>query len=254
MTELNSPAPLLQPFHGSVLDLPDCDCMAPMTRGRADNTGHVPNDLMVEYYRQRATAGLIVTAGTHISERANGWEHVPGIYTAEQVAGWRRVTDAVHAAGGRIWCQLWHQGRMSVPELLDGKLPLAPSAITAKDVSGFIDGGYRQAPLPEAASLDDVKQAVAEFRHAAQCASDAGFDGVELHGANGYLIHQFLSAQSNGRTDAYGGTIDDRARFLFEVIDAVHEVLAPERVALRLSPSLNDMQGMTLNDRTPAQF
>ncbi len=254
MSKPNFTAPLLQPFYSDALDLPNRVCMAPMTRGRANNPGHVPNDLMVQYYHQRASAGLIVTEGTHISERANGWEHVPGIYTADQVAGWRKVTDAVHAAGGRIWCQLWHQGRMSVPELLNGKLPLAPSAITAKGVSGFIDGGYRQAPVPEAASLEDVKQTVTNFKHAAMCADEAGFDGVELHGANGYFIHQFLSAQSNGRTDEYGGTIENRARFLFEVIDAVHEALPPERVALRLSPSMNDMQGMTVNDRTAAQF
>lgn len=250
----NEPSPLLQPMQTAVLMLPNRVCMAPMTRGRADNPGHVPTELMVEYYRQRASAGLIVTEGTHISPRANGWEHVPGIYTPEQVAGWRRVTDAVHAAGGRIWCQLWHQGRVSTPELLDGALPLAPSAMIAKGASAYIDGGYKQSPIPEAASAEDLQQTIADFRYAAQCADKAGFDGVELHGANGYLIHQFLTTQANQRTDSYGGTLENRARFLFDVIDAVHEVLPPERVALRLSPSMNDMQGLNLDDRTAETF
>lgn len=253
-SEQNVLAPLLQPFQTTALQLPNRVCMAPMTRGRADNAGHVPTDLMVEYYRERASAGLIVTEGTHISPRANGWQHVPGIYTPEQGAGWRRVTDAVHAAGGRIWCQLWHQGRVSTPELLGGALPLAPSAMIAKGASAYIDGGYKQSPIPEAASADDLKQTIADFRHGAQCAKEAGFDGVELHGANGYLIHQFLTTQANQRTDRYGGTIENRARFLFDVIDAVHEVLPPERVALRLSPSMNDMQGLNLDDRTAETF
>ena len=251
MTRSN--APLLQPFHSDALNLANRVCMAPMTRGRAENAAHVPTDLMAEYYAQRATAGLIVTEGTHVSARACGWKNVPGIYTAEQVAGWRKVTDAVHAAGGKIFCQLWHQGRISSPELLGGKLPLAPSAMTAKGVNAYIDG-YVPSPVPEAMTIDDVKATVGEFRHAAQCADQAGFDGVEIHGANGYLLHQFLSTQSNQRTDEYGGTIEDRARFVFEVIDAVHEVLAPERVAIRLSPSMSDMQGLTVNDRTGAQF
>ena len=210
--------------------------------------------MSVEYYRQRASAGLIVTEGTHISPCANGWENVPGLYTPEQIDGWKRVTDAVHEAGGRIFCQLWHQGRMSHPDLQGGRLPLAPSAMTAKGVAAYMRGGYVPAPVPEAASVEQIKQAVGEFRQAAANADRAGFDGVEIHGANGYLVQQFLTAQANQRTDAYGGTIENRARFLFEVIGAIHEVLPPERVALRLSPSMNDMQGINVDDQTGPTF
>ena len=225
-----------------------------MTRGRADNPGHVPNDLMVRYYTDRAAAGLLITEGTHVSARANGWVNVPGIYTAEQVAGWRRVTDSVHAAGGRIVCQLWHQGRMSSPKLLGGRSPLAPSAITAKGVAAYMPGGYEPSPVPETASLDEIHDAVGEFRHAAHCADQAGFDGVEIHGANGYLLQQFLSTQSNQRTDRYGGTLENRARFLLEVVDAILDVLPANRVGMRLSPSMTDMQGLNVDDQTIPTF
>ena len=228
--------------------------MAPMTRGRADNPGHVPPELEAEYYSQRATAGLIVTEGTHISPRANGWEHVPGIYTPEQVAGWRKVTDAVHAAGGRIFCQLWHQGRLSHPDLLGGELPIAPSAVTAEGVNAWLRGGYVPSPVPHAATVEEIKGMVGEFRHAARCADEAGFDGVEVHGANGYLVNQFLSDQSNVRQDEYGGSEENRARFLFEVLDAIREVLPAEKMALRLSPSMNGMQGINIDGPTNATF
>lgn len=164
------------------------------------------------------------------------------------------MTESVHAAGGRIFCQLWHQGRMSNAEMQGGRLPLAPSAMTAKGVSAYVHGGYVPGPVPEAASLDDIKQVVEEFRQAAICADQAGFDGVEIHGANGYMVHQFFSTQANQRTDAYGGTIENRARLLFEILDAIHEVLPPERVALRLSPAMNDMQGINLDDQTAPTF
>ena len=247
-------SPLLTPFTSPSLNLPNRICMAPMTRGRADNPGHVPPPIEIEYYTQRASAGLIITEGTHISPRANGWEYVPGIYTPEQVEAWRKVTDAVHNAGGRIFCQLWHQGRISHPDLLNGQLPLAPSAIIAKGANAFVHGGYQQSPIPEAASVDDLKATIAEFRHAAECAGKAGFDGVELHGANGYLINQFFSGQSNARTDQYGGTDENKARFLFEVLDAVGQVLPPEKIALRLSPSMNDMQGLSIDPELNATF
>ena len=240
---------LLQPFTSNALHLKNRVCMAPLTRGRADNPGHVPPPIAVEYYTQRASAGLIITEGTHISPRANGWQHVPGIYTPEQVEGWRKVTDSVHAAGGKIFCQLWHQGRMSVPELQpEGRLPLAPSAITAKGVAGYLDGGYQPAPVPEEMTVDDIKATVAEFRTAAAHADQAGFDGVEIHGANGYLLHQFFSPQANARTDDYGGTLENRARILFEVLDAVLGVLPAARVGLRLSPSMSEMQGLNVDD------
>lgn len=225
-----------------------------MTRGRADNPGHVPPAIEAEYYSQRATAGLIITEGTHISPRANGWESVPGIYSPEQLQGWRKVTGAVHAAGGRIFCQLWHQGRISHPDLLDGQLPIAPSAITAKGVNAYLRGGYEQSPIPQAASIEEVQDIISEFRYAADYAIQAGFDGVEIHGANGYLVHQFLSGQSNARTDRYGGTTENKARLLFEVLDAIGEVLPPEKIALRLSPSMNDMQGITIDPDLNATF
>ncbi len=245
---------LLTPFKSAALDLPNRVCMAPLTRGRADNPGHVPPALEVEYYTQRATAGLIVTEGTHISPRASGWEYVPGIYTPEQVAGWRAVTDSVHAAGGRIFCQLWHQGRISHPDLIGGQAPIAPSGITADGVNAYMNGGYVPSPIPHAASIEEIHGLVAEFRHAAECADQAGFDGVEVHGANGYLINQFLSDVSNQRTDEYGGSPENRARFLFEVLDAVGEVLPAEKIALRLSPSTHGMQGLTIDRETNATF
>ncbi len=248
------PQSLLTPYASAALKLPNRVCMAPMTRGRADNPGHVPPPLAVDYYAQRATAGLIITEGTHISPRANGWENVPGIYTPEQVAGWRTVTQAVHAGGGKIFCQLWHQGRISHPDLLQGRLPIAPSAITAKGVNAYIRGGYEPSPIPQGATLDEIRDIVGEFRHAADCAQQAGFDGVEIHGANGYLVHQFLSGQSNARTDAYGGTHENKTRFLFEVLDAIGEVLPPGKIALRLSPSMNDMQGLTIDPELNATF
>lgn len=250
----NTSKPLLEPFRSGALQLRNHVCMAPMTRGRADNAAHVPPPISVEYYTQRASAGLIITEGTHISARANGWQNVPGLYTPEQVEGWRRITDSVHAQGGKIFCQLWHQGRMSHPDLLDGRSPLAPSAMTAKGVAAYMNGGYVPAPVPEAASPEELKQAVQAFRSAAENADKAGFDGVEIHGANGYLVQQFLTAQANQRTDEYGGTIEHRARFLFEVIEAIHEVLSPERVGLRLSPSMNDMQGINIDDQTAPTF
>ena len=256
MSNVNpAPISLLSPFSSDALQLPNRVCMAPMTRGRADNAGHVPNEMMARYYTQRASAGLIITEGTHISPRANGWENVPGIYTPEQIEGWKRVTDGVHGAGGRIFCQLWHQGRMSVPELQpEGKAPLAPSAITAKGVAGYRNGGYQPGPVPEEMSKEDISQTVEEFRQAAKNALAAGFDGVEIHGANGYLLQQFLTAQANQRTDEYGGTIPNRARLLFEVIEAIQGAVPAERVGLRLSPSMNGMQGINLDDQTAPTF
>ncbi len=254
-TQTNQNTPLLSPFHSEALSLPNRVCMAPMTRGRADNPGHVPTEMMATYYAQRASAGLIITEGTHISPRANGWQNVPGIYTPEQIAGWRMVTDAVHKAGGRIFCQLWHQGRMSVPELQpEGKLPLAPSAMTAKGVAGFIDGDYKPGPVPEEMTADDIKGMIAEFAQAAKNALEAGFDGVEIHGANGYILQQFFTEQANQRTDEYGGTIENRARVLFEVIEAIQKVIPAEKVGLRLSPSMSEMQGINIDDGTAPQF
>lgn len=206
--------------------------MAPMTRSRADD-GNVPTELMALYYAQRASAGLIITEATQVSLQGVGYPATPGIHTDQQVAGWRGVVDAVHAAGGRIFLQLWHVGRISLARFQPGgALPVAPSAIAAE---GTHQG--EPFPVPRALALDELPGIVDQFRDGAKRALDAGFDGVEVHGANGYLLDQFLSDGSNHRTDAYGGSVANRARLLLEVTDAVIEVWGSDRVGVRLSPT-----------------
>ena len=217
--------------------------MAPMTRSRA-KAGHVPSDLAPEYYRQRAGAGLIVTEATQVSERGIGYPSTPGIYTPEQVAGWRRVTEAVHAKGGRIFLQLWHVGRISNRTLQkDGGQPVAPSAIAAKGESMTAD--YKMVPFetPRALETEEIAVIVEQFHQGAKNALAAGFDGVELHGANGYLIDQFLRDGTNKRSDKYGGSVENRARFMQEVVEAAVDVWGGQRVGIRLSPNtkFNDM-------------
>ncbi|MDD8023708.1 MAG: alkene reductase [Paracoccaceae bacterium] len=210
--------------------------MAPLTRNRAPDL--LPTDLMVDYYRQRASAGLIVTEGTQISPIAQGYAWTPGIYTAEQVAGWRKIVEAVHGAGGKIVPQLWHVGRISHPSILNGADPVGPSAISA--ASKTFDGtGFIETTTPRALEIDEIAGILADYAQAAQNAKDAGFDGVEIHAANGYLIDQFLRDTSNTRTDAYGGPIANRVRFLTEVVDAVIGVWGPGRVGIRISPYAN---------------
>jgi N-ethylmaleimide reductase len=206
--------------------------MAPMTRSRSPR--QVPTDLAAEYYAQRAGAGLIITEGTQVSELGAGYPMTPGIHTDEQVTGWRRVTDAVHTAGGLIYAQLWHVGRMGHPSV-HGGTPVAPSAIApGEDI--FTAEGMQPIPTPRALGTDEIPQIVQQFRHAAQQARDAGFDGVEVHGANGYLLDQFLQTGTNHRTDEYGGSVTNRARLLLEVTEAVSEVWGSDRVGVRLSP------------------
>lgn len=214
--------------------------MAPMTRLRADGT--VPTELMAAYYAQRASAGLIVTECTMVSPMSNGYMNCPGIYSAEQVAGWKIVTKAVHDRGGKIFLQLWHSGRVSHPSLLEGKLPIAPSAIAA---TGTLHTPVGKVDLEAPRALDtaEIPEIVEQFRHGAKNALKAGFDGVELHGAFGYLIDQFLQDVSNQRTDKYGGSISNRTRFLLEVVTAVTEVWGNNRVGIKLSPS-NTFYGM----------
>lgn len=216
--------------------------MAPLTRNRAQSNG-VPGELAKTYYAQRASAGLIVSEATQISAEAKGYINTPGIYTDEHVEGWRDITDAVHNAGGAIVLQLWHVGRISHQSLLpDGEKPLAPSAIRA-DAQTVTEKGRVDTPEPRAMTLEDVTRTMADYRHAAECAKRAGFDGVEVHGANGYLINQFLCDHSNRREDAYGGSVENRARFLMDVLDAVVDVWGADKVGLRLSPTgtFNDM-------------
>jgi N-ethylmaleimide reductase len=224
------------------LSLPNRFVMAPMTRSRA-LAGGVPNPLAATYYAQRAAAGLLITEGTQVSPQGVGYIRTPGIHSPEQVAGWRVVTDAVHASGGRIFAQLWHVGRVSHPDFHGGALPVAPSAIAA-DGEAFTVNGRQKLEAPRALTLAELPDLVDQFRLAAINAKDAGFDGVELHGANGYLLDQFLRDSANRRTDGYGGSIQHRARLPLEVTDAVIDVWGPSRVGYKISPYFS-MLGMS---------
>lgn len=209
--------------------------MAPMTRSRAELDG-TPGELATEYYAQRADLGLIVTEGTQPSDDGQGYLTTPGIYTDAHVAGWRKIISAVHARGGRVFIQLMHAGRMSHPDNTPHhRQAVAPSAI-APGAPMFTMKGMQDIPTPRALDTDEVRQTVADFRHAARRAIEAGADGVEIHGANAYLVHQFLAPSANTRTDAYGGSIENRARFAIEVARAIAEEIGPERTAIRLSP------------------
>jgi N-ethylmaleimide reductase len=233
---------LFSPYSLGDLQLPNRLVMAPMTRNRADQDD-APHELTVTYYTQRASAGLIITEGSPVARDAVGYPATPGIYSDKQIAGWKAVTDAVHAEGGRIFIQLWHCGRISHPSLLpDNALPVAPSAIKPEG-QAFTYTGLQDFVEPQALSVDDIKRVVQQFQQAAAHARAAGFDGVEVHGANGYLIDQFLRDGSNRRDDAYGGSLENRLRFLNEILDAVCEEWPANRVGLRLTPenSFNDM-------------
>jgi N-ethylmaleimide reductase len=215
--------------------------LAPLTRMRTE-PGNVPGDLMVEYYSQRATeGGLLISDATAISPLAIAYVDAPGIYTQAHVQGWKRVVDAVHAKGARMFLQIWHAGRQAHPANTGGVTPIAPSALRSLEYAAIRDrqGAISEVDLvePRALELHEIPGIVEQFRHSAQLAKEAGFDGVELHAANGYLLDQFLLDGSNHRTDEYGGPIENRARFLFEVVDAVASVWGPGRVAVRLSPS-----------------
>lgn len=226
---------LFSPFRLGDLTLSNRVVMAPLTRNRA-GAGFVPSELAAEYYGQRASAGLIVTEATQISQQGQGYQDTPGIYSDAQVAGWKKVTDAVHAKGGHIVVQLWHVGRVSHTSLQpNGGAPVAPSAITAKTKT-FVNNGFAETSAPRALDLSEIPGIVDDYRRAAANAVKAGFDGVEVHGANGYLIDQFLRDGANKRTDIYGGSIPNRARFLLEVMQAVIGEIGAARTGLRLSP------------------
>jgi N-ethylmaleimide reductase len=235
---------LLSPTEFDELKLPNRIVMAPMTRLRAVDS--IPTALMATYYAQRATAGLIVTECTMIHPLSHGYMNCPGIYSPEQIEGWKAVTEAVRTQGGRIFLQLWHSGRVAHPALLDGESPIAPSAIAA---TGTLHTpiGKVELETPRALEADEIPEIVEQFRQAARNAIAAGFDGVELHGAFGYLIDQFLQDGSNQRSDRYGGSIENRARFLLEVVAAVVEVWGSNRVGIKLSPS-NTFYGMQDSD------
>jgi N-ethylmaleimide reductase len=225
---------LLSPCTIGNLTLANRIVMAPMTRCRAIGA-NVPGPLTVTYYTQRASAGLIITEGSQVSPQGAGFVRTPGIYSGEQVDGWANVTDAVHGAGGKIFLQLWHVGRMSHPDLLGGDQPVAPSALPV-DEEIHVPGGKKPVPVPRALEDWEVRNIVRQFRTAAVNAKKAGFDGVEIHGANGYLLDQFLRDGSNHRTDAYGGSTENRARLPLEVAKAVVSIWGAGRVSYRISP------------------
>ena len=228
--------PLFSAFRLGDLELPNRLVMAPLTRNRASLEGDVPHELHETYYSQRASAGLIITEGAQISAEGKGYYRTPGIHSDEQVDAWTRVTDAVHGAGGRIFCQLWHVGRMSHTSLQpDGRSPVAPSAIAAESKT-YVEDGFADTSTPRALGSDEIPRLIEDFAHAARQAKAAGFDGVELHAANGYLLEQFMRADSNRRDDAYGGSIENRTRLVGEILEAIVGIWPAKRVGVRFSP------------------
>ncbi|GAC1489572.1 MAG: alkene reductase [Chamaesiphon sp.] len=233
---MNRDVHLLSPVKLGPYELPNRIVMAPLTRNRAGD-GNIPQNLNATYYAQRASAGLIITEATQVSPQGLGYPMTPGIYSPEQVEGWRLVTDAVHEQGGHIFLQLWHVGRISHPDLQpDGVLPVAPSAIAPEGMASTFQG-EKPFVTPRALEIEEIPGIIEQYRHGAQNALAAGFDGVEIHGANGYLLDQFLQDGSNHRTDQYGSSIENRARLLIEVTEAVTKVWGANRVGVRLSPS-----------------
>jgi len=238
---------LFDPIRVGDLQLPNRIFMAPLTRLRG-TPDHLPTPIMAEYYTQRASAGLIISEGIPIDPMGVGYERVPGLWSRDQVEAWKPITAAVHNAGGKIFAQIWHVGRIADPDLLDGQLPVAPSAIAA---SGFVSllRPQRKFVTPRALSTDEIKKIIEAFRRGAENAQAAGFDGIELHGANGYLIDQFLQDGSNQRTDEYGGPIESRARFMLEATDAAVSVFGPNRVGMHLAPR-GDSHGISDSNPT----
>lgn len=231
---------LFEPATAGAFSMSSRVAMAPLTRNRSP--GAIPNDMNVEYYRQRASAGLIITEATPISHQGQGYAHVPGLYLPEAIEGWKQVTAAVHAAGGKIVTQLWHVGRISHTSLQpNGGQPVAPSAIVAKSKTYIINedgtGAFVDTSEPRALELSEIPGLIEDYRKAARAAMDAGFDGVEVHAANGYLLEQFIRSNSNQRTDDYGGSIENRIRLTLEVVKAVVDEIGGDRTGIRLSPT-----------------
>jgi N-ethylmaleimide reductase len=245
---------LFSPLSIGAIEVANRIAMAPLTRSRANMEG-VHSTLAVEYYCQRASAGLIISEATNISRQGRGYAFTPGIYTAEQVAAWRLVTDAVHEAGGKIVCQLWHVGRMSHSSLQEnGAAPVAPSAIQAGEVV-FLESQTLQAPsMPRALLTEEIPLILEDYQHAARCALDAGFDGVEVHSANCYLLEQFIRDSTNLRTDRYGGSLENRVRFPLEVVQAVARIWGADRVGVRLSPITRAVGDTPLDNNPQATY
>lgn len=226
---------LFEPYKLGPITLSNRIVMAPLTRNRA-LAGMVPNPLAIEYYGQRASAGLLITEASQVSQQGQGYQNTPGIYSKEQVAGWRKVTERVHAAGGKIFIQIWHVGRISHVSLQqNNQAPVAPSAIRAKGKT-FVGGTFTEISEPRALALEEIPGIIESFRRGAAHALEAGFDGVEIHGANGYLLDQFAKDGTNKRTDSYGGSIENRAKLMLEVSKAVAAEAGPERTGIRISP------------------
>lgn len=238
---------LFDPLKLGDLNLPNRVIMAPLTRTRAHGAGRVPNAMMVEYYRQRASAGLILSEATSICPMGVGYPDTPGIWSEEQVEGWKAITKAVHQSGGRIFLQLWHVGRISHPDYLDGQQPVAPSAIAAEGHVSLMRP-KQPYPTPRALETHEIPAIIEAYRKGAENAKKAGFDGVEIHGANGYLLDQFLQDSTNHRSDQYGGSIENRARLMLEVTDAVIGVWGKDRVGMHLAPRA-DSHSMGDSDR-----
>lgn len=240
---------LFEPHALGGLTLANRIVMAPLTRNRA-GAGLVPNELAATYYAQRASAGLIIAEATQVSAQAQGYQDTPGLYTPAQIAGWRKVTDAVHAKGGSIFVQLWHVGRVSHVDVQPGgAAPVAPSAIRAATKT-FVNNGFADVSEPRALELDELPDIVNDFRQAAANAIAAGFDGVEIHGANGYLLEQFIKDGANQRTDAYGGSVENRARLLLEVVAAVIKEIGADRTGVRISP-VSPANGISCSEPQP---
>jgi N-ethylmaleimide reductase len=244
---------LLKPIRIGPYELPNRVFMAPMTRNRADNLQNAATPLMAQYYAQRASAGLLITEGSQVSEQAVGYINTPGIYSRAQIEGWKQVTRAVHDRNGHIFCQLWHCGRMSHPDFHGGRPPVAPSAINPHDKS-YTAEGFKDTVTPRALAVQEIHDITEDFRRAAENAMAAGFDGVEIHSANGYLFHQFFTNCSNVRTDAYGGSHENKARFFFETLEAVGRAIGLEKVGVRLNPSAHGFFGIALDRETIPTF
>ena len=245
--------PLLKTYSFGDFRLNNRIVMAPLTRGRADNASNIATPLIAEYYRQRSSAGLIISEGSQVSPMGVGYGNTPGIYSEEQTEAWKQVTEAVHEKDGKIFVQLWHVGRLSHPKFLNGKLPLAPSAIEF-DYLARLPEGPEQAPIPKEMTFEDIKTVIEEFKKGAENAVKAGFDGVEIHASNGYLLHQFFAPCSNNRTDNYGGDLENRSRILFEIIDEMKKVIPEDRIGVRLNPSYHGEHAMVLTDDTIPTF
>ena len=244
---------LLQPVTIGRYELPNRIFMAPMTRSRADNPENIATPLIAKYYEQRSAAGLIITEGSQVSPQAVGYINTPGIFSLAQVEGWKLVTQAVHNNNGHIFCQLWHVGRISHSDFHGGNPPVAPSAINAHD-KVFTAEGFKETSTPRALTIDEIHNITQDFRIAAQNAIAAGFDGVEIHSANGYLFHQFFTNCSNTRTDEYGGSHENKTRFFFETLLAVGRSIGFDRVGIRLNPSAHGFFGITIDKETIPTF